>query len=557
MAAALATGSGGTVDDMDSVHRFTDPAYADLTLRLRAGQEPERLFDRLRALGLVRLHSSVEDAREDIAATAISAMGKCSVAVTVATNDEARALNELIRAQRVARAEVDETTTVAGSDGLPIGRGDVITTRKNDNALGVANRQAWTVQGVGSDGTVWAVENSSPPKHRRSVALPSSYVGEHVHLGYAATAYGVQGVTTTTSHTQLSEALDASGVYVGMTRGRDSNVLHIVAEDLDEAREQFIGALQLDRADRGLQMATADAQAAVAGLTAEGPVKLVNDERARLVAVIAQAEREAAKWERTAGLLSAQVETHAREEDEALDTLTVAEAHLTSVQSEAMESLRPHAVADGQAYIDAHEHRAAAWKELNSVGRLGRRAANRRLEAVNAEAHEAQERTLARWGSLPSPSKWDANTRDGLDAWAKRVADERAESQPVTSRALQEVKAAGEELRQVRWRHQRESEGLRLQAYGRRDAASHRATAGTRSAASRAERWRLRVDAARADLAQIESLPVGRALEFIEARRERIWKVESARAETCHAEGASCWSTASAKPTVPNSGLGI
>ncbi|MBF4163657.1 AAA family ATPase [Nocardioides sp. CBS4Y-1] len=391
MAAALTTGSGGTVYDMDSVYRFADPAYADLTLRLRAGQEPERLFDRLHALGLVRLHRRVEDRREDIAASAAGAIeGKRSVAVTVATNDEARALNQLIRAQRVARAEVDDTTTVAGSDGLPIGRGDVITTRKNDNALEVANRQAWTVQGVGNDGTVWAIENAGPLKHRRSVALPSSYVGEHVHLGYAATAYGVQGVTTTTAHTQLSEALDAAGVYVGMTRGRDSNVLHIVAEDdLDEAREKFIGALQLDRADRGLRMATADAQAAVAGLAAEGPVKFVNDERARLVAVIAQAEREAARWERAAGLLSAQAETHAREEAATRDALTVAEAHLTSVQCEAMESLLPHAVADGQAYIDAYERQADAWDESNSVGRLGRRAANRRLEAVSTEAHEA------------------------------------------------------------------------------------------------------------------------------------------------------------------------
>lgn len=530
MAAALVTGSGGTVYDMDSVHRFTDPAYADLTLRLRAGQEPERLFDRLHALELVRLHSSVEDAHVDIAASAISAIeGKRSVAVTVAANDEARALNQLIRAQRVARAEVDDTTTVAGSDGLPIGRGDVITTRKNDNALGVANRQAWAVQGVGSDGTIWAVENNSQLKHRRSVALPSSYVGEHVHLGYAATAYGVQGVTTTTAHTQLSEALDAAGVYVSMTRGRDSNVLHIVAEDLDEAREQFIGALQLDRADRGLQMATADAQAAVAGLAADGPVKLVNDERARLIEVIAEAEREAARWERAAGMLSAQAETHAREEAEALATLTVAEAHLTSVQSEAMRSLLPHAVADGLAYIDAHEHQAAAWKELNSVGRLGKRAANRRLEAVNAEAHEAQERALERWGSLPSPSKWDTNTRDGIDAWAKRVASERAESQPLMSAALHQVEQGGEQLRQVRWRHLRESADLRLQVYGL-DAPTRRATPGALSPKARADYWRNHAEAARAELAQIESLPIGRAVQFIEAGRVQALKREHAAA---------------------------
>ena len=55
-------------------------------------------------------------------------------------------LNDRIRGQRVARGEVDDTVTVTGSDGLPIGVGDVITTRKNDSTLGVANRQTWTVQ---------------------------------------------------------------------------------------------------------------------------------------------------------------------------------------------------------------------------------------------------------------------------------------------------------------------------------------------------------------------------------------------------------------------------
>ena len=32
---------------LDSVHRFTDPAYTDLTLLLRAGRDAAHLFDRL------------------------------------------------------------------------------------------------------------------------------------------------------------------------------------------------------------------------------------------------------------------------------------------------------------------------------------------------------------------------------------------------------------------------------------------------------------------------------------------------------------------------------
>lgn len=106
-----------------------------------------------------------------------------------------------------------------------------------------------------------------------------------------------------------------------MTRGRDANVLHIVADNLDEAREHFIDALQLDRADHGLQAATSGARVAVAGLAAEGPVKVVNDERARLVEAIANADREAARWEHATGLLATQGEIHAREEAAGRDAL--------------------------------------------------------------------------------------------------------------------------------------------------------------------------------------------------------------------------------------------
>ncbi len=119
-----------------------------------------------------------------------------------------------------------------------------------------------------------------------------------MHLSYASTAYGVQGATVNASHTVLSDALDAAGMYVGMTRGRNANRLHVAAANLDDARDQFIAALERDRADRGLTAATQAAREAVAGLAAEGPVKLVTAERARLARRIEHADRQAEKWER-------------------------------------------------------------------------------------------------------------------------------------------------------------------------------------------------------------------------------------------------------------------
>jgi hypothetical protein len=97
-----AVGRGGVLDiaaqvsrrmfDMGTVHRFTDPGYADLTVQMRRGEDPAHLFDRLETLGLVVLHPSTEDAHDAVARTA-----RDGDAVTVSTNDEARALNSAIR----------------------------------------------------------------------------------------------------------------------------------------------------------------------------------------------------------------------------------------------------------------------------------------------------------------------------------------------------------------------------------------------------------------------------------------------------------------------------
>ncbi len=75
---------GGTFD-MTGIHRFTDPAYAHLTLRMRSGKNPAVVFHQLHALGLIRLHADDDAVREYIAAQRDE-----GAAVTVATNDEAQ-----------------------------------------------------------------------------------------------------------------------------------------------------------------------------------------------------------------------------------------------------------------------------------------------------------------------------------------------------------------------------------------------------------------------------------------------------------------------------------
>ncbi|WP_395245723.1 MobF family relaxase [Agromyces sp. MMS24-K17] len=266
-----AVGRGGVLDmaakllprvhQITAVHRFVDPEYAALTVQMRRGDHPEAVFDRLRALGLVAIHESPDAQLE-----ALAREWREGCAMTVATNDEARELNARIREVRVRAGDVDDVRTVIGSDGLSIGCGDVIQTRRNDSGLRVANRQVWVVQRVDEDGAMWATARAAG--HRpRSVRLPAEYVAEHTHLAYAATAHGVQGMTVDESHTIVGDAMSAASVYVGMARGRSSNRLHLVAAEMIEGREQLIAAMERDRADRGLAQSTAAARDSAWGLT--------------------------------------------------------------------------------------------------------------------------------------------------------------------------------------------------------------------------------------------------------------------------------------------------
>ncbi|WP_448070454.1 MobF family relaxase [Georgenia yuyongxinii] len=309
-----AVGRGGVLDtsahirgatfDMAEVHRFTDPAYAALIVHMRDGHDPATVFDRLHELGLIQLHPSHEEAREDVAVSV-----RAGDALTVSTNDEARALNDRIREERVRQGVVDDTATTTGSDGLAIGHGDLVQTRQNDSVIGVANRQTWIVQHVES-GMLWVREARNDRKHQRTVVLPAEYVAAHTHLAYATTAYGVQGSTVTGSHTILTDTTSAAAVYVGTTRGRERNQLDIIAESLTDARAQFLEAMERDRADRGLEHAALAAQDAVRGLVEDGPARLVNTEITALTERANRAEWAAATWEQIATRFERQGAAH-------------------------------------------------------------------------------------------------------------------------------------------------------------------------------------------------------------------------------------------------------
>ena len=129
--------------------------------------------------------------------------------------------------------------------GERIGLGDRVATRRNDRDLAVANRDTWTVAGIGEDGSLLVTGRAGQR------ALPAEYVREHVELAFTTTAYGAQGETVDSAHLALGETTGAASAYVGMTRGRHRNVAHLVAESVDDARSQWVDVFSRDRADLG------------------------------------------------------------------------------------------------------------------------------------------------------------------------------------------------------------------------------------------------------------------------------------------------------------------
>ncbi|MGI8392481.1 MobF family relaxase [Leucobacter sp. W1038] len=514
-----AVGRGGVLDmaaqlrgrtfDMAQVHRFTDRAYADLTVRMRDGDNPGAVFDQLTALGLVRLHASNEDVREHIARP--SREGE---AVTVPSNDEARTVNARIREERVARGEVDGTRTATGSDGLPIGAGDVIQTRKNNTSIGVANRQNWIVQRVEQDGALRVREAGNGRKRQRTVLLPAKYVAEHAHLSYAATAYGVQGATVTGSHTILTDATSAAGVYVGMTRGREQNLLHVVAESQEQAREQFVAAMERDRADRGLTDATERAADAVRGLVEDGPVRLVQTERARLTQLIERAEQHAALFEDAAARFAAQKQAHHVEAEEHAELVTHAKKTAEHTRKTVTAEVETRTRADGQELVKARAHLHAARDEARAAWFGRRRTAARNIDTAEESVEKIERHVTQTWGTAPSLLRPVAE-------WAQTIANGHAAAHPevrAAEQALSDTEAARQQTAQ---RQAVERDRLTVEVYGAEQARQMRGTFRIPNPRADAEHARRRAAEARRVIAELDARPVAEAAEWLTQRREQ------------------------------------
>jgi thymidine kinase len=280
-----AVGRGGVLDlaarwatsdarvTLDTVHRFTrhttapngvtrtvpDREYAALSLKMRTGDRPDAVFDTLLIRGQITIHRSEAARTATLAKIAVAELARNrSVAIVADTREQAADLNAAVRERLVAAGRVDDHRTTTTAAGQRLGVGDRVTTRRNHRHLDVANRDTWTVTAVDRHGGIVVTGEHG------SRTLPPDYVRRHVELGYAATIHAVQGDTAYSGHLVLGEHTGAAAAYVGMTRGRTNNTAHLVADTIDQAREQWIITFSHDRADLGpahaAQLAAAEAQ---------------------------------------------------------------------------------------------------------------------------------------------------------------------------------------------------------------------------------------------------------------------------------------------------------
>jgi exodeoxyribonuclease V alpha subunit len=196
------------------------------------------VFDELRRRGQIVVHAS------DVERTAVLAeVGAAGDLVIADRREQVVDLNTAIRERR--RTDQLDKPVVTTASGERLGVGDQVATRRNDPDLQVANRQTWTVTGLGDDGSL------TLHGHGRERQIPAEYANKYFELAYATTVHGAQGDTVDRAHVALSDTTGAAAAYVAMTRGRASNTAHVVAESVDDARQQWIEVFSRDRADLG------------------------------------------------------------------------------------------------------------------------------------------------------------------------------------------------------------------------------------------------------------------------------------------------------------------
>jgi hypothetical protein len=198
-------------------------------------------------------------------------------------------LSAQARADRVAAGQVEPDGVVL-HDGNLAGRGDWITTRRNDRRMSTCGGRDWV-----KNGDAWHVERRHPDgslsvrgmAHGGRVRLPAAYVAEHVALLYATTTHRAQGSTVDTAHPLITPGMTRENLYVLASRARDRTTFYVATHDLPFDEDDQVDRARTDpRAYAAREILLAIIATEGAPLSATETIAVAQDEAGSLATLI-------------------------------------------------------------------------------------------------------------------------------------------------------------------------------------------------------------------------------------------------------------------------------
>ena len=242
------------------VRRFDTAWEAGASVRLRAGDFAAYAdYDR---------HGRIRGADQETALDRAASMwladhlrGK-TVLLLAGSNSEAAELSRRIQAKLIQLGTV-QRPQAALSDGNQAGTGDLIRARLNTtiNAGGRELTNRDTLQITGWHGPHAQVRRRELDGTWTSPFLvPRAYLAHSAELDYTGNTHVGQGRTVDTAHLLVTGTLSRRSLYVGLTRGRESNTAHIVTgntappghKPYEQASAESVVKAILDRDDADL-----------------------------------------------------------------------------------------------------------------------------------------------------------------------------------------------------------------------------------------------------------------------------------------------------------------
>ena len=214
--------------ELHEVRRFDAAWEAGASVRLRAGDfTTYAAYDR---------HGKMRGADQDTTMDRAALMwladhlrGK-NVLLLAGSNSEAADLSRRVQAKLIQLGTV-QRPRAALSDGNQAGIGDLIRARLNTkiNSSGRQLTNRDTLKITGWHGPhVQVRRRELGGTWTRPFLIPRAYLADSAELDYAGNTHVGQGRTVDTAHLLVTETLSRRSLYVGLTRGRESNTAHIV-----------------------------------------------------------------------------------------------------------------------------------------------------------------------------------------------------------------------------------------------------------------------------------------------------------------------------------------